>query len=85
MVVCVSAGSGVLHPGTVGGWSTESEGSLLSSQLSGGQQLFTKLCKQQFYAIKRNMSFGFLHFYLVCVCAGSREHQSGGSAVRFSR
>lgn len=37
MVVCVSAGSGVLHPGTVGGWSAESEGSLLSSQLSGGQ------------------------------------------------
>ncbi len=35
--VCVSAGRGVLHPGAVGGWRSEPEGSLFSSQLSAGQ------------------------------------------------
>lgn len=31
----------MLHPGTVGGWSSDSEGSLFSSQLSTGQWLIT--------------------------------------------
>lgn len=33
----VSTGCGVLHPGTVGGWGSEPEGGLFSSQLSAGQ------------------------------------------------
>ena len=35
----VSTGRGLLHPGAVGGWSSEPEGGLFSSQLSPGQWL----------------------------------------------
>lgn len=91
MLCVLSEGCGVLHPSTVGGWGSEPESSLLSSQLSAGQCLLALpalICSvvqtlTHERKAKKNKKNGpaegsFLSYFM---SVGSGKHQSGDSTV----